>query len=57
MQVFITVVRTVLTISRAKVRVPPNNGFAHEKQISGTIYLPGAPCECVVTRNKRLLDI
>lgn len=31
----------------AKVRVPPNNGFAHEEQISGTIYLPGAPYECV----------
>ena len=26
----------------AKVRVPPNNGFAHEEQISRTIYLPGA---------------
>lgn len=31
----------------AKVRVPPNNGFAHEEQISGTIYLPGALCKCV----------
>lgn len=28
-----------------KVRVPPNNGFAHEEQISGTIYLSGAPRE------------
>lgn len=30
-----------------KVRVPPNNGFAHEEQISGTIYLSDAPCESV----------
>lgn len=41
-----------------KVRVPPNNGFAHEEQISGTIYLSGALCECVCSyTRKRLLDI
>lgn len=35
----------------AKVRASPNNGFPHEEQIGGTIYLSGALANvCILTR-------
>lgn len=39
----------------AKVRASPNNGFPHEEQIGGAIYLSGALAYlCILTREQAL---